>query len=468
LTQSGNVNRIKKDGAMSSDPKDRLVSWKEISAHLGIDERTCQRWEKKYGLPVRRIDPATKSRVFAYKGELDSWRERMSGPNGSFRPSDSGGRRAPGAERTGRGFLLWLVGALFILGGVLILLLVHPFADRRPADFRIDGANLIINNKAGHELWRFDTGLENLQDEKYYRIRFQKDTRFTENDMTVTIEPLLIIKDFDRDGRVEVLFAPVTIDDLKAGQLILFDDRGHQRWTHAPGPPIRVGNRNFLGEYATSFVETRDLNGDGRDEIIWCSHSRGEYPTRTLLLDAVDRTLGEYWNAGQINEIDFADLNGDGREEILLAGQNNEYHRPCFIVLDAGDMKGCSPQSPSFRFADGNPGREKFYLLFPLTLVDLLAGPGITFDLLDVIGGQAIELTTSVSGVQYYFDFALKLIKTTAADTFERIYNKCVRDGRIREPFDKNRIENELSAEIRYLDGRTGQWVSRPAMSHPW
>ena len=58
---------------MNSNPPDRLVSWKEISAYLGIDERTCQRWEKKYGLPVRRIDPATKSRVFAFKTELDEW-----------------------------------------------------------------------------------------------------------------------------------------------------------------------------------------------------------------------------------------------------------------------------------------------------------------------------------------------------------------------------------------------------------
>jgi hypothetical protein len=453
---------------MNSDPKDRLVSWKEISVHLGIDERTCQRWEKKYKLPIRRINPTTKSRVFAYKTELDSWRERMSGPNGSFRPADSEGQKAPGTERTGYGFLIWAVGALVILGGALTLILAHPFADRKPADFRIDGSVLIITDKAGHEVWRHDTGLENLQDEKYYRVRFQKDARIIENGMPLTLGPLLIIKDFDRDGRIEVLFAPMTTDDLRSGQLILFDVRGQIRWTHAPGPSVRVGNRDFLGEYVTAFVEARDLDGDGRDEIIWCSHSRGEYPTRTLFLDTADRILGEYWNAGQINEIEFADLNRDGREEILLGGQNEEYQRPCFIVLDSGDMKGCSPQSAAYRFADGLPGREKFYLLFPITTVDQLAGPGITFDLLDVIGGQAIELTTSVSGIQYYFDYAMRLIKTTAADVSERIYREYTRDGQIREPFDKARIENELSAGIRYLDGRTGQWVNRPAMSHPW
>jgi hypothetical protein len=107
-------------------------------------------------------------------------------------------------------------------------------------------------------------------------------------------------------------------------------------------------------------------------------------------------------------------------------------------------------------------------MLFPITAVDRLAGPGITFDLLDVIGGQAIELTSSVSGIQYYFAFSLNLIKTTATDVFEKIYGEKVREGHIREPFDKGRIENELSAGIRYFDGQSGKWVSRAAMSHPW
>ena len=54
---------------------ERLVSWKEISAFLGVDERTCQRWEKRYGLPVRRLEEAAKSRVSSTRSELARWRE---------------------------------------------------------------------------------------------------------------------------------------------------------------------------------------------------------------------------------------------------------------------------------------------------------------------------------------------------------------------------------------------------------
>jgi tetratricopeptide (TPR) repeat protein/TolB-like protein len=50
-----------------------LQSWKDISAYLGRDVRTCRRWEKHLGLPVHRIDGSIKARVFAYKDEVDRW-----------------------------------------------------------------------------------------------------------------------------------------------------------------------------------------------------------------------------------------------------------------------------------------------------------------------------------------------------------------------------------------------------------
>jgi len=58
------------------DRKDVLDSWKEISAYLERDVKTCQRWEKRLGLPVHRYDEdSTRSKVFAYKSEIDRWME---------------------------------------------------------------------------------------------------------------------------------------------------------------------------------------------------------------------------------------------------------------------------------------------------------------------------------------------------------------------------------------------------------
>src|SRR5215469_15397448 len=52
----------------------RLETWGEIAAYLGREIRTVQRWEKTMGLPVRRlVGGPEKSRVFAFKQELDLW-----------------------------------------------------------------------------------------------------------------------------------------------------------------------------------------------------------------------------------------------------------------------------------------------------------------------------------------------------------------------------------------------------------
>jgi TolB-like protein/lipoprotein NlpI len=58
-------------GSPLSDKK--LVSWKEIAAHLGREVRTVQRWEKTESLPIHRHEHQKKSTVYAYASELDDW-----------------------------------------------------------------------------------------------------------------------------------------------------------------------------------------------------------------------------------------------------------------------------------------------------------------------------------------------------------------------------------------------------------
>jgi TolB-like protein/tetratricopeptide (TPR) repeat protein len=50
-----------------------LGSWKEIAGYLGRSVKTCQRWERELGLPVRRLDGTPKAHVFASRDELDTW-----------------------------------------------------------------------------------------------------------------------------------------------------------------------------------------------------------------------------------------------------------------------------------------------------------------------------------------------------------------------------------------------------------
>lgn len=62
--------------ATNPPPEERLDSWKAIAAYLDRQVRTVQRWEKEEGLPVHRLPHKKQGSVYAYKSELDAWRQR--------------------------------------------------------------------------------------------------------------------------------------------------------------------------------------------------------------------------------------------------------------------------------------------------------------------------------------------------------------------------------------------------------
>jgi Tol biopolymer transport system component len=74
----------------SSQPDERLDSWKEIAGYLNRDESTVQRWEKREGMPVHRHVHAKRGSVYAYRAELDAW---WQGRRQQLEP-----KRADGAE----------------------------------------------------------------------------------------------------------------------------------------------------------------------------------------------------------------------------------------------------------------------------------------------------------------------------------------------------------------------------------
>jgi TolB-like protein len=60
---------------VSHPPEDRLDSWKEIASYLNRGVRTVRRWEREEGLPVHRQVHRVLGSVYAYKSEIESWRQ---------------------------------------------------------------------------------------------------------------------------------------------------------------------------------------------------------------------------------------------------------------------------------------------------------------------------------------------------------------------------------------------------------
>ena len=78
--------------------EDRLESWKQIAAYLKRGVRTVRRWETDEGLPVHRHMHRSLGSVYAYKSEIDAWRQTR--PVHSAPQASTEARRDSGASRS--------------------------------------------------------------------------------------------------------------------------------------------------------------------------------------------------------------------------------------------------------------------------------------------------------------------------------------------------------------------------------
>jgi TolB-like protein/Tfp pilus assembly protein PilF len=130
-------------GRRPPEGADRLESWKEIAAYLGREVRTVQGWEKNEGLPVHRHQHAKQGSVYAFRPELDAWRDARRGVPG---PAPVADEQAPPARKRRTtvlvaagiaigivaGGFLWRERAAKPSGQALSSVVVLPFLDMSP------------------------------------------------------------------------------------------------------------------------------------------------------------------------------------------------------------------------------------------------------------------------------------------------------------------------------------------------
>jgi excisionase family DNA binding protein len=431
-----------------------LGSWKEIASYLGVDKRTCYRWEKKLGLPIHRFEGTQRSRVFAYKDELDRWRAERPGDRTRLQP---GSPPRPGLQKS-----YFLVAAIIVIL-VILYLELRPGMNREPLDFRITGSALIILNDQGTELWRYNTGLENLLEEGSYRQHFQM-KRKDAND--TSLHPYLMIKDINRDGKKEVLFSTQTQDEFNEGLLFCFSDNGKILWRFGAGKVMKYGPQVYTSDYRIMGFEVSNLDDDGRNEIIIFSTQRHFFPCQLAVLEANGRLRGEYWNAGHISDISCADINGDRKKEILFGGQNNEHNKGCLVVFDPAEVGGGSPQKvDKYSCRELAPGTEKAYILFPRTDADIAEAVNEATDAIEILKDNRIMVRAHISRLLFDFDYGLNLQEVRSSHNFESLHRKFSQEGKIKSVLDDAYFKR-LGQTLLYWDGR--DWTTTPSLANPW
>ena len=446
----------------SDDPKkpNLLSSWKEISTYLDCDIRTCMRWEKEHNLPVYRMGQSSRSRVFSYREELDLWLKK------SLDKKMHLGRDLRNEQlRQNRKFpWKWMISGACLL--LLFLLRFFIFFPRTPIDFRIEGSELVILNKNGHKIWRYDTGADNMFSSEKYKLHSQHKSLYNA-EISTSLLPYIIIRDIDGDGRTEVLFSCQLQDEMGEKTLLCLDDRGKEKWRFEGGRnPLVYGEVRMSNSFRVSGFNCHDFDRDGRLEILILVKHTSRFPFQIVLLDDLGKKTGEYWNTGYLSDYGFADLNGDGRDELLLAGCNNEYKKGVMLVFDPFELKGCSPQfKADSRQPTHVPGSEKFYVVFPLAEVNRFeAQEGI--NLLSIQDPERIQLTALTSQLIFNLNFRLEMDHVVRSHYYQRAHDKMKADGYTTIDWRDPDYEKRLEEGLLYFNGR--EFTSVPSMSNPW
>lgn len=452
-------------GAPTGGRANRLSSWKEIAAYLDCDERTCLRWEKSYGLPIHRIEGSKKSRVFAFRDEIDRWQREKSYILNGKAAADSLGPGSPivkseqtqkTSEAGRRKQILpraaWTTATVvLIVAAAALMIALSLSVPRVPKDFRIDGSALVILNEKGKELWRYDTGFKSLDVEKYRRSFTQPRAILEEGHVAL---PHIAFNDLDGDGRLEVLFNVQTLDGYGPGVLMCFSQKGKLLWEFPTGFPVEVGGKRFSGDFLVRGFDVDDLNGDGAKEIVVIGHQWHRFPTRLAVLDAKGELLGDYWHAGHLTDLLFLDLDGDGRKEILAAGTNNEYGQGVLVVFDSADVRGSSPQfTERYAWKDFGPGSELHYIRIPRTDAELADYfPQDAISRIMALKSGEISVWSGRSVIEYVFDRSLKIREVRSSHSFQVLHENARRAGKISSVSDAAYFE-DLRRRVLYWDG---------------
>ena len=395
-----------------------LNSWKEIASFLGVNVRTAQRWEGERGLPVRRF-PGDKGRVAADVERLVEWQHKS-----------LHGRLPPWRDlRFVQRYALAATGIALVLAAALILDVVRPRTTGTPAAGRFEFRTLIVNDDAGHELWR----------------RNFPDPFLPEAYWSAASGRTLWFGDIDGDGRIETVFAYHPAAQGQVGTTLLcFGADGREKWHFTAGRPVSDQVETYDGVYSGADFVVADFGPRfGRMAVITSHHLTG-HPNQVAAIDGRGSIRGEYWHSGHLDSVAVSNVDEDGIPEILLAGVDNARQAATLVVLDAGRISGASDESGTkFQLRGFEEAREEAVLWFPRTGVNRVTELyNIARNVRPDGQGYAVyvqeKLDDPGAAVIYTLAHDLSLVRWKMSDRLQALHAALRREGRLDHDFDPN------------------------------
>ena len=342
-----------------------------------------------------------------------------------------------------------VTAAAATIGTFLMLQQAPEISDRNPEYARAKDEFLVAYNKSGEELWRQHIGLN--FDEEIMKSSLGHDIGDK------------IIKTFDlnNDGKKEILAIVGFSVFSKRNSVTCYKSDGTINWIFSFSRRMTFGNYEYFDDYGTSELMVQDINGDSLAEIFVVYNHALYYPSALLRLDALTGNLmEEYWNPGAIYSLAHYDLDGDGRDEIIFGGTHNGYNTAFMGVLKPGQMSGHAPAPPAYTPAGYELNPSQKYLLFPRSdLAEFSTAPrsnvpGIRFIQDGTVFIDVNEVYRKTGSLIMYFSFnqALQCIKVDVSDQFRMFHEQMRAEGKVTQTIDARYFE-ALRRGVQYWDG---------------
>jgi hypothetical protein len=289
---------------------------------------------------------------------------------------------------------------------------------------------------------------------------------------------LIAVKDIDNDGKNEIVYSNnfEISNRIDCDMLICCNSDGNIKWK------FKIPEKNFYyfwenekmkGNWVFERVYIDDVNNDGFMEIIGEAKYKDYFPNRIVILNYKGELISDYWHSGYIYEISSFDIDGDGKKEIVVVGVNNypEYRCGCMVVLDPEFASGVSVNTDPFGM--GEKSIEKYYVLFPYTLMTKFNVSnfneahniikGFKDAKICVWDGESKNKVAETPFLLYEFDKNMNVTNIGTSNQFLKEYDNLVSDGKINRLPDMVQYLDSLITKVRWWNG--DEFENKPVMN---
>lgn len=399
----------------------RLETWGEIASHLGVEIRTAQRWERRMGIPIRRLDGG--QAVFAFADELDAWLDKKQvapviSPEQELPPGPSSVALAapPQPEPVPRGIeapalplsraWLWVAGVA-VVGGLLLVaatVLLTRSPVRSPARLILDGPTLFALDFADVVLWRHD---------------FPNATKPIDSVSRPDLVSWWERMDVDGDGVDEITAVvrhPQFDGDLNE-TLYVFAFDGQLKYSYVPDQKMVFSERSFSGPYMFW-----DIEPVPEDKSIWVSLVHAPWwASGVVRIDSNGAASLRFAQPGLVRTVK-ARRSVEGLT-VLAGGVNNQFGAATLAVLDVGGPPATAPQegADSYSCLNCPVGLPLAYMLFLPSPLSIAEGRPYNEVFSVRVSSEALELTTweaELARIVYRLTTDLAPVSATPSDGY--------------------------------------------------